>query len=144
MNMNELTVVKGIIEDLERSTDVHGTGNRTSTTHLSIFTVDTQRVILRTSTPGVLASGDNVALAGTRSNGQFHALACNNTTANWISPLKQQGCAFSALIGMSIVSLLLFFMVIPIIFGGACIFFAVKVRKRDNTLKKAHQMILDA
>jgi hypothetical protein len=142
--MDELTTISGTVENLERSTDVHGTSNRTSTTHLSIFAVGTNRVLLKTSIPSVLSNGDKVILAGTHSNGQFHALACKNITANWISPLQQQGCAYSALICMAIVSFLLFFMVLPIVFGGVCVFFAIKVKKHDNTLKQAHQMIQNA
>lgn len=139
--MDELIRISGIVEDLERSTDVQGTSQRTSTTHLSIFVVESKRVLLKTATPSVLSNGDKVALAGTFSNGQFHALACNNLTANWISPLKQQGVAFIALICMAVISFLLFFLVLPIIFGGVCIFFAVKVKKYDNLLKQARQMI---
>lgn len=142
--MNELITISGVVEGLERSTDVQGTSNHTSTTHLSIFVVGTNRVLLRTSSPSVLANGDRVTLAGAPSNGQFHALACKNLTANWTSPLKQQGCAFSALIGVSVVSFALFFLVLPIVFGAFSVFFAVKVKKHDNTLKQAHEMIRNA
>jgi hypothetical protein len=142
--MNELTTVCGIVENFERSTDVRGTSNRTSTTHLSIFDIGPHRVLLKTATPSVISNGDNVAVAGQTSNGQFHAVACKNSTANWISPLKQQGCVYTLLIGMAVVSFLLFFMVLPIVFGGICVYFAIKVKKYDNTLKQAHQLILNA
>ncbi|MBT63333.1 MAG: hypothetical protein CML13_09005 [Puniceicoccaceae bacterium] len=141
--MNELMIISGMAEDLERSTEVQGTSQRTSTTHLSMFVVDGQRVLLRTATPSVISNGDQVELAGTLSNGQFHALACKNLTANWISPLRQQKVAFAVLICMAVVSFLSFFLVLPIIFGGVCIFFAIKLKKHDDRLKQAHQMIVN-
>lgn len=142
--MNELITISGIVEDLERSTDVRGTSQRTSTTHLSMFAVESTRVLLRTAAPSVISNGDRVALAGICSNGQFHALACKNVTANWTSPLKQQEVAFLALLFMAVVSFLLFFLVIPIIIGGICIFFAIKLKKHDNILREAHRMIENA
>jgi hypothetical protein len=142
--MNDLVKIDGIVGDFERTTDTSGTTNRTSTTHISIFKVGSTRVLLKTAVPSAISNGDQVVLAGINSNGQFHALACKNLTANWISPLKQQGCAFSALIGMAVVSFALFFMILPVIFGGVCLFFAFKVKKHDNTLKQAHQMVQNA
>lgn len=142
--MNNLTTIKGTVEEFERSTHTSGTTQYTSTAHLSMFRIGQQRVILKTTIPSVISNGDEVILAGTTANGQFHAFACRNMTANWVSPLKQQGCAFSALICMAVVSFILFFLVFPIVFGGVCIFFAVKIRKSDHTLKLAHQMIQNA
>jgi len=142
--MINLITISGEVEDLERSTHVTGVSHRTSTTHLSIFKVDTHRVILRTSAPSVIANGDRVVLAGAHANGQFTALACKNLTTNWVSPLKQQGCAFTALIGMAVISFSLFFLVLPVIFGGLCVFLAYKVKKYDNTLRRAHELVLNA
>jgi len=137
---NQITI-SGVVEDFERTTHVSGVQQRTSTTHLSIFKVDSHRVMLKTSAPSVISDGDKVILAGTQTNGQFTALACNNLSANWISPLKQQGCAFAALICVAVFSFLMFFLVIPIIFGVVCIFLACKINKSDNILREAHQLV---
>lgn len=139
--MEQLVAIRGMVEDFERSTQVSGTQNATSTTHLSMFKIGSDRVLLKTTVPSVVSNGDEVVLAGAHANGQFHALACQNLTAGWMSPLKQQGCAFAALIGMATVSFLMSFLILPFFFGGVCIFFACKVKKHDKTLRRAHQLV---
>ena len=139
--MSNLVTIRGIVENFERSTHTSGTSDRISTTHLSIFKIGVRQVLLKTASPSVLSNGDEVILAGMTLNGRFQALACKNLTANWTSPLKQQGCVFFALICMAAASFALFFLVLPVIMGGACLFFAYKIKKHDNLLKQAHLMI---
>ncbi len=139
--MNNLTTIKGVVEGFERSTHVTGTDHRTSTTHLSIFKIGTNRIMLRTSAPSIISDGDEVVVAGIHDNGQFSALACKNLTANWVSPLKQQGCALTALLFMAFISFLMSFMIIPIFFCGVCIYFAYRVKKHDKSLKLAYDLI---
>ncbi|NWK56908.1 hypothetical protein HW115_14890 [Verrucomicrobiaceae bacterium N1E253] len=140
--MNELVKMRGVVEGFERTTHTSGTSNRTSTTHLSLFRIGQNHVLLKTSIPSVIANGDEVLIAGMNINGQFQALACRNVTTNWTSPLVQQGCVFIALIVMAVVSFSLFFLVLPILMGCGCIFFAYKVKKHDKLLQEAHYMVL--
>ena len=139
--MNDLVTIRGVVESFERSTHTSRPSDRITTTHLSLFKLGSRRVLLKTATPSVISNGDEVVIAGMELNGQFQALACKNLTANWLSPLQQQGCAFVGFIAVSVVSFLLFFMIIPIIMGCACLFFAYKVKKHDNLLKEAHSMV---
>ena len=57
--MNELVQLRGIVEDFERSTETTG-GRNTRTTHLSIFKIGSNNVLLRTTTPSVISDGDEV------------------------------------------------------------------------------------
>ena len=139
--MNELVRIQGVVENFERSTDTRGGSNHTSTTHLSMFKVGSDHVLLKTIIPSVIANGHEVVLAGMTVNGQFQALACRNLTTNWISPLKQQGFAFVALICIAILSFSFFFFIIPIFMGGGCVYLALKVKKHDALLQQAHNMI---
>lgn len=67
--MNNLTTIRGVVEGFERSTHVTGTEHRTSTVHLSIFKIDTNRIMLRTSAPSIISAGDEVVVAGIHDNG---------------------------------------------------------------------------
>jgi hypothetical protein len=102
------------------------------------------RVVLQTTTPSIISNGDEVILAGTNVNGQFMALACKNLSANWTSPLRHQGCVFAALVCFAVVSFLMFFLVLPILFGLICLFFAYKTKKHDRVLRRAREMIENA
>ena len=149
--MKDLELVKGIVEDFERTTQVTGGQNRTSTTHLSIFKIGSNRIILKTSVPSLISNGDEVFVAGLYDNGQFTALACNNLTANWISPLRQQGCGSCLLIFMAFISFVVsmiflsflgfFVFIIPITFSVFCVFVAIQVKKVDRVNKQAYKLV---
>lgn len=139
-----ITTLSGIVDGFERTTQVSGNDQQTRTTHLSIFKIGSERVILQSSVPGMMENGDNVAVAGISSNGQFTALACKNLTTGWLTPLKQQGCVFAFLICFAIITFFLFFLILPPIAGIVALYFAYKVNKYDQTMKTAHEMIKNA
>jgi len=109
-----------------------------------MFEIDSNRVMFKSSYPSVISNGDEVVLSGAVVNGQFHAIACKNLSANWLSPFNRQVIAYYGLIGMAVVSFLLFFMVFPIVFGGVCLYFANKVKQHDKLFEKAHDMVKNA
>ena len=139
--MNELEKLRGVVENFERSTETTGGQNTTRTTHLSIFKIGSNNVLLRTITPSVISDGDEVVLAGSNLNGRFQAIACKNLTSNWISPLRQQKFVFFVLVFFAVSTLLLFFLIIPIFMSAACMFLAHKVKQRDALHQKAHDMV---
>jgi hypothetical protein len=141
--MEELVLLKGVASDIERSTRVSGSPNTLTTTHLTMFKIGNARVILETSLPAVISEGDEVILAGVDYNGQFQALACRNVTADWTSPLKPQGCAFAMLIFMAVLSFALFFLILTIFTGVLATVIALRIKKRDELMKRARQMVLE-
>lgn len=143
--MANLIVLRGTVSEFERTTNTSGANGRTTTTHISLFRVDSQRVILRTRSPSVISDGDEVVLSGRFPNGRFAALACNNKSAGWISPLKQQGCVFALLVFFTIafsLMTLLFFLFVPFPIFTAIIAFGIK--KHDRLQRKAYEMVLHA
>lgn len=135
------TLIDGIISGLDRTTQVSG-GEKTSTTHISIFSLSGERVLLKTKYPAMIADGDHLRLVGIRGQGQFAAIACKNMTTGWMTTFKMQGCAMSALIGFGLVGIvftLIFppFIMMPI-FAVAVLFF---IRRADSRLKAAHAML---
>ena len=114
----------------------------TTTTHISIFSLLGERVLLNTKYPAMIADGDHLRLVGVRGQGQFTAIACKNTTTGWITTFKKQGCAMSVLIGFGLVGIV-FTMIFPIfifvpIFAGAILFW---IMKTDARMKTAHVML---
>ena len=145
MEVEDLVLLKGAARDIERSTHTSGSPNTlTTTTQLTLFKVGDARVILRTLAPAVISEGDEVILAGVDYNGQFHALACRNATAGWTTPLRPQGCAFAMVIFMAVLSFTLFFLIIPIFIGVLATVMARRIKKRDELMRRARQMVLEA
>jgi hypothetical protein len=135
------TLIDGIISGLDRTTHVSG-GENTSTTHISIFSLLGERVLLKTRYPAMIADGDHLRLAGVRGQGQFTAIACKNITTGWMTTFKRQGCAMFALIGFSLVGIV-FTLIFPLfifmpIFSVAVLFF---IMRADSRLKTAHMML---
>lgn len=139
----DFTLIDGIISGLDRTTHVSGGGDTmTSTTHIAIFSISGERVLLKTTYPAMIADGDHLRLAGVRGQGQFTAIACRNMTTGWMTTFKRQGCAMSALIGFGMVGIvftLLFplFIFMPI-FAVVVLFFMMRADSRHKT---AHRMI---
>ena len=136
------TLIEGIVSGLDRTTQVSGGGNSTTTTHLSIFSLSGERVLLKTKYPAMIADGDQLRLAGVRGQGQFTAIACKNLTTGWTTTFKRQGCAMSALIGFGLVGIV-FTLIFPLFifmpaFAGAILFW---IMKADARLKTAHMML---
>ena len=140
----DFTSIDGIISGLDRTTQVSGGGDTmTTTTHISIFSLSGERVLLKTKYPAMIADGDHLRLAGVRGQGQFTAIACKNVSTGWMTTFKRQGCAMSALIGFGVVgiaSTLIFplFVFMPI-FAIAVLFF---IMRADFRLKTAHMMLI--
>jgi len=135
------TLIDGIISGLDRTTHVSG-GENTSTTHISIFSLLGERVLLKTRYPAMIADGDHLRLAGVRGQGQFTAIACKNITTGWMTTFKRQGCAMFALIGFGLVGIV-FTLIFPLfifmpIFSVAVLFF---IMRADSRLKTAHMML---
>ncbi len=135
------TLIDGIISGLDRTTHVSG-GENTTTTHISIFSLSGERVILKTKYPAMIADGDHLRLVGVRGQGQFTAIACKNMTTGWMTTFKRQGCAMSALIIFGMVGIV-FTLIFPLfifmpIFSGVVLFF---IMQADSKLKTAHMMM---
>jgi hypothetical protein len=139
----DLTLIDGIISGLDRTTEVRGGGDRmTSTTHISIFSLSGERVLLKTKYPAMIGDGDHLRLAGVRGQGQFSAIACKNMTTGWMTTFERQGCAMSALLGFGAVGIVLsmiFPLFIPMPILAVAILFLIM--RADSRLKTAHMMI---
>jgi hypothetical protein len=139
-----LTLIEGIISGLERTTQVSGGGDMmTRTTHICIFSLLGERVLLKTDCPAMIADGDHLRLAGFRAPGQFTAVACRNLTTGWITSSKTHGCAIAALLGFGLVGIV-FTLIFPLfifmpIFAGVILF---TILKADSRVKKAHAMLI--
>lgn len=137
------TLIDGIISGLDRTTQVSGGGDSmTTTTHISIFNLAGERVLLRTQSPAMIADGDQVRLAGVRGQGQFTAIACKNVTTGWMTECKKQGCAISALIVFGLIGIV-FTIIFPLFFfmPAVVIVALVLVMRADARLKTAHMML---
>lgn len=139
----DFSLIDGIISGLDRTTQVSGGGDTmTSTTHISIFRLAGDRVLLKTKYPAMIADGDHLKLVGVRGQGQFTAIACKNITTGWTTTFQKQGCAISALIGFSLVGIV-FTLIFPLfifmpIFSGAILFWILKT---DAKIKAANMML---
>lgn len=114
----------------------------TTTTHISIFSLSGERVLLKTKYPAMIADGDHLKLVGIRGQGQFTAIACKNITTGWMTAFERQGCAISFLIGFGLVGIaftLIFplFIIMPF-FAGAIVFW---IMKADARIETAHMML---
>ena len=136
-------VIEGTISGLDRTTQVSGGGDTmTTTTHISIFNLSGDRVLLKTRYPAMIADGDHLRLAGVRGQGQFIATACKNMTTGWMTSFKMQGCAMAALIGFGMVGIV-FTIIFPLfifmpIFSIALLFF---IMRADSRIKTAHTIL---
>lgn len=137
------TRIDGIISGLDRTTQVSGGGDTmTRTTHISIFSLLDERVLLKTDYPAMIADGDHLRLVGVREPGQFTAIACKNVTTGWVTTFKRQGCAMAALAGFGVVGLV-FTLIFPLfvfmpIFAAVVLFLLNRAHAR---IKKAHTML---
>lgn len=137
------TVIEGIISGLDRTNHLSGGGEtNASTSHISIFNLSGERVMLTTNSPAMIADGDNLKLVGVRNPGQFSAVVCKNLTTGWVTPLKTQGCAKAMLIVFiifGILATLLFplFIIMPI-FAGVFLFLVIRT---DSQMKSAYNML---
>lgn len=135
------TQIDGIISGLDRTTHVSG-GENTSTTHISIFSLSGERILLKTKFPAMIADGDHLKLVGIRGQGQFTAIACKNITTGWTTTFKSQGCAMFALVGFGLVGVVFTLTFPPFIFMP--IFSVAVLRfimRADSRLKTAHMML---
>jgi hypothetical protein len=143
LELMNYTLIDGIISGLDRTTHVSGGGDTgTTTTHISIFSLLGERVLLKTKQPAMIADGDYLRLVGVRGQGQFTAIACKNITTGWATTFKRQGCAMTALIGFGIVGIL-FTLIFPLfvfmpIFSGVILFW---IMKSDARIQSAHIML---
>jgi hypothetical protein len=134
------TLIDGLISDLEQSTLL--SGDLATMTHVSIFNLLGDRVILKTAYPAMIANGDHLRLAGVRHSGCFAAAACKNITTGWMTTFKMQVCATLALVGFGLVSIALTFLFPAFILMTICciagLFFIVRT---DSRRKTAHEML---
>lgn len=139
----EYTTLDGIVSNFERTIQVSGggeTGPRTS--HVSIFCVAGERVLLKTSAPAMLADGDHVKLVGMSQQGQFTAEACKNLTTGWTTTPTKLGCVITALIILTSIGILLNMIFFPAIimalFAGTALFLILRQRRRA---KRVYEML---
>lgn len=135
------TLLEGIVSNLDRTTQVSG-GEMTSTTHLSIFSLAGERVLLLTRMPAMIEDGDHLRVAGQSGQGQFTAIACRNLTTGWSTSPHKQGCAKSALIAFTVIGLIFtwlsfLFVFFPLV-NGVILFRLIKAESR---MKSAHAML---
>lgn len=137
------TVIDGVISGLDRTTETSGGGDTmTTTTHISLFNLAGERVLLKTNTPAMIADGDHLKLAGVSGQGQFTAIACKNLSTGWTSPFKTQGCAMAAIIAFGLVGVV-FTMLFPLfifmpVFAGVVLFLLMRT---DSRIRKAHFLL---
>ena len=140
------TVIEGIISGLDRTNHVSGGGETSaSTTHISIFGLSGERVMLSTKYPAMIADGDHLKLVGVRNPGQFSAIACKNLTTGWETPLRTQGCAKIVLSTFCIVTILPiwffpsfgFLLIMPIL-AGVLLFTLIS---SEAKMKRAYKML---
>jgi hypothetical protein len=70
----------GIVRNIRFSTEVVGSQDSTSTSHIAIFELDGIHVELKMSDSIILNNGDEVVVAGKDKNGLFKATAYRNIT----------------------------------------------------------------
>lgn len=139
-----MEVIEGQVEDLDRSSQVSGTENGTSTTHIAIFKIGENRVLLSSLQPPMIANGDLVKIAGIEKPGKFNAIACKNLTTGWTSTFNKQGCTLFFLVFITLVFLLLSLFAFPFILVSCFFgFFAFMITSRNSKLNKAHRLIED-
>lgn len=137
------TLIDGIISGLDRTTQISGGGETSATTtHISIFNLLDERVLLKTESPAMIANGDHLKLVGVRGQGQFTAIACKNITTGWTNTYRGQGCALAAvsvfgLIGIIFTCISPIFIFFPMIIAGI-LFWLLKAGAK---MKAAHQML---
>lgn len=142
----DYTLIDGIISGLDRTNHVSGGGETMArTSHISIFSLAGERVMLTTNYPAMIADGDHLKLVGIRSQGKFSAIACKNLTTGWATTLATQGCAKIMLSTFFIVPILatwLFpwfgLMLFMSIFAGVFLFILIR---NDTRMKRAYKML---
>jgi hypothetical protein len=123
----DFTLIEGIISGLDRTTQISGGGETSATTtHISIFNLLDERVLLKTESPAMIANGDHLKLVGVRGQGQFTAIACTLAAVS----------AFG-LIGIIFTYISPIFIFLPMIIAGI-LFWLLKTGAK---MKAAHQML---
>ena len=137
-----MNILEGKVTALDRTSHVSGTDSRTSTTHIAIFKLDNEPILLRSSFPPMINEGDYVKVVGEKSPGQFTAIACKNITTNWMTPVK---CQTGAKFGLSA---LIIFTLLFSLFGSIFIFMPLiltyllyRVIKHDSMFTKANKLL---
>ncbi len=144
------TVIEGIISGLDRTNHISGGGETMArTSHISIFNLSGERVILTSNYPAMIADGDHLKLVGVRGQGLFSAIACKNLTTGWMTTFKTESCAKIMLslviIGSILVNILVIYffpafsitLIVPIIFGV----FLFMIIRSEARMKRAYNML---
>lgn len=143
MEAMKLSLLEGEIAGLERTSQVCGGGSTNiNTTHMAIFNLQGERVLLKSNHPPMIANGDRLRVVGMRQPGQFVAVACRNITTGWTTSFQSQGCAIAALVAVFLVGLGLawtsiLFLFFPVLAGLAAIFLI----RANARLKMAQAML---
>jgi hypothetical protein len=143
ISMNLSTIV-GVVADLDRTTSISGGGNTSATTtHITLFHLMGERVLLESDTPAMIANGDRVRLAGIRSQGQFTAIACRNITTGWMTSAEEYGLNMLFFIIFGIFSIILTFekpilFILPIFIG----YYMYKNFGSVSHSKAAHDLLI--
>lgn len=112
-----LTAHDGTVSGLQRSIRVTGGGDgSTTSSQISLFTLDGKRVRLNTSQPAMIADGDAVRIVGEDKPGEFVAIACLNRTTGWASPVPRYGCFIVPLLVFILVTLAI--ATVPVLIGS--------------------------
>lgn len=75
-----MKTVQGIVKGIRFTTEVSGTDNQTSTSHIAVFELDDKPVELKLSESIILSEGDKVLVAGKSKRGLFRGMAYFNRT----------------------------------------------------------------
>jgi hypothetical protein len=75
-----MEMLQGTVAGIRHSTEVSGSENTTSTSHVAVFSVAGRPVELKLSESIVIDNGDEVLLAGNVKRGLFKAMAYRNRT----------------------------------------------------------------
>lgn len=75
-----MDTVEGTVKKIRFATEVDGTNNQTSTSHVAVFELDGKSVELKLSESIILNEGDKVLVAGKWKRGLFRGMAYFNKT----------------------------------------------------------------
>ena len=137
-------VLEGQIANLERSMEVTGMSDGpTSTKQMAIFTLGTERVLLSSASPAMIANGDQVKVVGKITPGQFTAIACKNLTTGWTTTYQQQGLVRKLLVFLIVVTTATSICFLPGLLVPAGLGYLLsKVIEHDNHRKAAHDLLI--
>lgn len=75
-----METVEGIAKGIRFTTEVVGTDNQTSTSHIAVFELDGKPIELKISESIIFSEGDKVLVAGKLKRGLFRGMAYFNIT----------------------------------------------------------------